>query len=184
MVTRRWADDVALRDAGRSWDERGERASIRFRTRSRTDRPVRGPGPRRCGAREADQDGICRVRTHRPTCGGNTVRRAKADLVPTSANVLPDYESFADLEAACEWSVNRSTAGRIGRPAGYRMRCWLRNRYGRVGWSSSGGAGLRPDPAGMLGLHDKRERDSVFGAARFVDQRVSAAVPVTNWASP
>ncbi|WP_368680584.1 IS21 family transposase (plasmid) [Rhodococcus opacus] len=31
-----------------------------------------------------------------------TVKIAKADLVPTDANLLPDYTSFADLEAACE----------------------------------------------------------------------------------
>ncbi|GAA4472063.1 hypothetical protein GCM10023094_03750 [Rhodococcus olei] len=31
-----------------------------------------------------------------------TVRIAKADLVPTEANLLPEYASFADLEAACD----------------------------------------------------------------------------------
>lgn len=31
-----------------------------------------------------------------------TVKIAKADLVPTDANLLPAYPSFADLEAACE----------------------------------------------------------------------------------
>ncbi|RZL72577.1 IS21 family transposase [Rhodococcus sp. WS4] len=31
-----------------------------------------------------------------------TVKIAKADLVPTDANLLPEYTSFADLEAACE----------------------------------------------------------------------------------
>ena len=31
-----------------------------------------------------------------------TVRVAKADLVPTQANLLGDYPTFADLEAACE----------------------------------------------------------------------------------
>ncbi len=30
-----------------------------------------------------------------------TVRVAKADLMPTDANLLPDYGSFAELEAAC-----------------------------------------------------------------------------------
>jgi hypothetical protein len=30
-----------------------------------------------------------------------TVRIAKADLVPTEANLLPEYASFAELEAAC-----------------------------------------------------------------------------------
>jgi hypothetical protein len=32
----------------------------------------------------------------------STVKIAKADLVPTEANLLPDYASFAGLEAACE----------------------------------------------------------------------------------
>jgi transposase len=31
-----------------------------------------------------------------------TVRIAKADLVPTEANLLPEYETFADLREACE----------------------------------------------------------------------------------
>ena len=31
-----------------------------------------------------------------------TVRISKADLVPTTANLLPDYASFAELAAACE----------------------------------------------------------------------------------
>ncbi|HSH58190.1 MAG TPA: IS21 family transposase [Acidimicrobiales bacterium] len=31
-----------------------------------------------------------------------TVKLAKAELVPTEANLLPAYQSFADLEAACE----------------------------------------------------------------------------------
>ncbi len=37
------------------------------------------------------------------TKGGSeaTVRVAKADLVPTEANLLPEYGSFAELEAAC-----------------------------------------------------------------------------------
>ena len=37
------------------------------------------------------------------TKGGSeaTVRIAKADLVPTTANLLPDYSSFADLDQAC-----------------------------------------------------------------------------------
>jgi transposase len=31
----------------------------------------------------------------------NTVKIAKADLVPTDANLLPEYRTFAELEAAC-----------------------------------------------------------------------------------
>lgn len=36
-----------------------------------------------------------------------TVRIAKADLVPTAANLLPEYESFSQLEAACEAAMER-----------------------------------------------------------------------------
>lgn len=39
-----------------------------------------------------------------PSKGGSeaTVRVAKADLVPTDANLLGDYADWAALEAACE----------------------------------------------------------------------------------
>ncbi|WP_307829996.1 IS21 family transposase [Antrihabitans stalagmiti] len=49
----------------------------------------------------------CAVRTCEPfdpeSKGGaeHTVKIAKADLVPTEANLLPDFASFAELEAAC-----------------------------------------------------------------------------------
>lgn len=49
----------------------------------------------------------CAVRTCEPfdpeSKGGaeHTVKIAKADLVPTSANLLPAYDSFTDLETAC-----------------------------------------------------------------------------------
>jgi hypothetical protein len=36
-----------------------------------------------------------------------TVRIAKADLVPTAANLLGEYESFSQLEAACEAAMER-----------------------------------------------------------------------------
>lgn len=39
-----------------------------------------------------------------------TVRVAKADLVPTQANLLGDYPAFADLEAACEQFCGRVNA--------------------------------------------------------------------------
>jgi hypothetical protein len=50
----------------------------------------------------------CKVETCQPfdpeSKGGaeNTVKVAKADLVPTSANLLPAYGSFAELAEACE----------------------------------------------------------------------------------
>ncbi|UMP06695.1 Mu transposase domain-containing protein [Amycolatopsis sp. EV170708-02-1] len=65
----------------------------------------------------------CKVETCEPfdpeSKGGaeNTVKIAKADLVPTSANLLPEYRSFAELADACfEWCervnarVHRETA--------------------------------------------------------------------------
>lgn len=36
-----------------------------------------------------------------------TVRIAKADLVPTAANLLEAYDSFTDLEAACQQAMDR-----------------------------------------------------------------------------
>jgi transposase len=33
----------------------------------------------------------------------STVKIAKADLVPTEANLLADYSSFTELEQACRW---------------------------------------------------------------------------------
>jgi hypothetical protein len=52
----------------------------------------------------------CVMRTCEPfdpvSKGGveHTVKIAKADLVPTEANLLPEYASFAELEAACsDW---------------------------------------------------------------------------------
>lgn len=47
-----------------------------------------------------------------------TVRIAKADLVPTDANLLPEYESFADLREACEGWCERVN----GRPHRERRR--------------------------------------------------------------
>jgi transposase len=37
----------------------------------------------------------------------SSVRVAKADLVPTAANLLAEYASFAELEAACAVSAIR-----------------------------------------------------------------------------
>jgi hypothetical protein len=42
------------------------------------------------------------------------VRIAKADLVPTGANLLGASSSLGALERACEGSASRSTPGRIG----------------------------------------------------------------------
>jgi transposase len=60
----------------------------------------------------------------------NTVKIAKADLVPTEANLLPGYDSFAELEQACREfcaQVN-ARAHRVTRRA--RRRCRPRNGLG------------------------------------------------------
>ena len=58
------------------------------------------------------------------TKGGSeaTVRIAKADLVPTDANLLDQYRTFGALELACRRSATRSTPVSIARPAGSRPR--------------------------------------------------------------
>ncbi len=47
----------------------------------------------------------------------NAVKLAKADIVPTETNLLPQYDSFADVEAACAGfttEINaRTTAPRV-----------------------------------------------------------------------
>ena len=60
----------------------------------------------------------------------STVKIAKADLVPKDTNLLPAYASFAELEAACEAFMTRSTPGCTGSPAGFRRRCSPRNGPG------------------------------------------------------
>jgi hypothetical protein len=40
----------------------------------------------------------------------NTVKVAKADLVPTEANLLPEYRTFGELEAACRLFTDEVTA--------------------------------------------------------------------------
>jgi hypothetical protein len=65
--------------------------------------PVRHPGAVAFGRHYGLTVATC-LPADPQTKGGSeaTVRIAKADLVPTSANLLPEYPSFAALEAACE----------------------------------------------------------------------------------
>ena len=56
-----------------------------------------------------------------------TVRIAKADLVPTQANLREEYASFAELEAACEAFCDTVNARVHGSPAGSRRTCWPRS---------------------------------------------------------
>jgi transposase len=61
----------------------------------------------------------------------STVKLAKADLVPKDTNLLAEYASFAELEAACELfceGVNARTH-RVTR-RGLRSRCSPRNAAG------------------------------------------------------
>ena len=77
-----------------------------------------------------------------------SVRVAKADLVPTEANLLDAYPDMAALVAACDGFCARSTPGATGRPArfppsdwwwsGHGCTCCPRRRMpprsGRPGW--------------------------------------------------
>ncbi len=62
----------------------------------------------------------------------SSVKISKADLVPKDTNLLAEYASFAELEAACETSARRSTPGPIGSPSGHRSRCSPRNGPGCI----------------------------------------------------
>ena len=96
-----------------------------------------------------------------------TVKIAKADLVPATANLLPDYASFGELEEACAaWCgrvngrVHRESAAvpeqRLAAERGICIRCPLTRmcwRWARNGWSTrirrsgSGRCATPPRPA-------------------------------------
>jgi transposase len=92
-----------------------------------------------------------------------TVRIAKADLVPTSANLLDDYDSFQELEDACHAAMNRfnQREHRETRRAPAELIDEERARLDRV-----------PEVAHTLAFGETRmvdERDSTirFGSARY-----------------
>jgi hypothetical protein len=58
------------------------------------------------------------------------VRIAKADLVPTEANLLDDYQCFADLERACQDFCEQVNARPTGSPGGRQRRRWPRSGPG------------------------------------------------------
>ena len=61
----------------------------------------------------------------------STVKVAKADLVPTDANLLPGVRSRSrSWRPPARRSATRSTPGRTGSPGGRRRRCWPRSRPG------------------------------------------------------
>lgn len=72
---------------------------------------VRHPLMVSCGNHYGTAITTCQVADPQ-TKGGSeaTVRIAKADLVPTDANLLPAYRSFADLAGACERFVKKVNA--------------------------------------------------------------------------
>src|SRR5437763_17157404 len=73
--------------------------------------PVRHPGIVSTGRHYG-----CKVETCEPfdpeSKGGaeNTVKIAKSDLVPTPANLLPEYRAFAELADACAERCERVNA--------------------------------------------------------------------------
>jgi hypothetical protein len=102
------------------------------------------------------------------TKGGSeaTVRIAKADLVPTDANLLGDYRSFAELEAACAAFCDEVNARphRVTRRAPAEMLVEERARPLRRGPVHGG---VRRAPAGRGEHADGRIRGRVvLGAAR------------------
>ena len=52
------------------------------------------------------------------------MRIAKADLMPTEANLREEYRSFAELARRARSSASRSTPGSTARPAGPRLDGW------------------------------------------------------------
>ena len=96
-----------------------------------------------------------------------TVKIAKADLVPSDANLLPAYGSFAGWRRPAASSAAGSTAGCTGRPPRSRRTGWppsgrcctrcrtslMRWRWARSGWSAttrpsgSGRSATPPRPA-------------------------------------
>ncbi len=63
----------------------------------------------------------------------NAVKLAKADIVPTETNLLPQYGSFADVEAACSQFVTEINA-RVHRMTG---RVWPNKVAGSEYWQCS-----------------------------------------------
>ena len=87
-----------------------------------------------------------------PSKGGSeaTVRVAKADLVPTDANLLADYADWAALEAACAAFCNEvnARAHRVTRRAPVEMLVEERHRLHRLPEQPYTAAfGVRPAPS-------------------------------------
>ena len=94
-----------------------------------------------------------------------TVRIAKADLVPTDHNLRAQYESFAELEAACEAFCERVNARpQPGHPAPPGRDAGLRARAPAPAAADAPHALLRRDPQGELAGHGLGRRRDLLGA--------------------
>ena len=115
-----------------------------------------------------------------------TVRIAKADLVPTEANLLDEYGTFAELEAACAGVLQRGErpAAPGDRPR-RRWRCWPRKRPGCTCCRSSRSRSRSGRPAGSAGTPPSA---STGCATRCPTSRSTTGCgsggPATSWSSP
>ena len=114
-----------------------------------------------------------------------TVQIAKADLVPTSANLRADYATFAELVAACERWCEQVNA-RVHRETGARHRS--------TGSASSGpparAARRAAHPGAGRGTAGQRRPDDPLGSVRYStppghvgSQRCGAGSSARNWSS-
>ena len=94
-----------------------------------------------------------------------SVRIAKADLVPTEANLLEQYATFGELDQACrmlcEQVNNRPHRATRRAPVDARRRTCAAACAARA----AGHCRVRADPAGVLGWDDQRRRGALLGAA-------------------
>ena len=95
-----------------------------------------------------------------------TVRVAKADLVPTDANLRGDYTSWAELVEACEaWMAEiNGREHRVTRRPPVEMLAEEQPSAARAARGSLHG-GARGDPEGLLELHDQLRRCDLLGPA-------------------
>ena len=95
-----------------------------------------------------------------------TVRVAKADLVPTDANLRGDYASWAELVEACEAFTAEVNARvhRVTRRAPVEMLTEEQPSAARAARGPLHG-GARGDPEGLLELHGQLRRRDLLGPA-------------------